>query len=168
MSIFTSDDPAQQLDWLIQSGLIRLEITNGIPTWEMSPAATHQKRLREIARSLTPHDASMCACYDLQDTYIRFRDGSIKRPDLSIFCEEPPDTTASLNIVPDAVIEIVSEGSEYKDLQLNPPFYLAQGVSDVVVLEPEQGKVTHFRIAFRQVYQSPVTLDLLCGCHVTV
>src|SRR5689334_15038457 len=110
MSIFTSDDPARQLDWLIQSGLIRLEITNGIPTWEMSPAATHQKRLREIARSLTPDDASRCACYDLQDTYIRFRDGSIKRPDLSIFCEEPPDTTESLKVVPNAVIEIVSEG----------------------------------------------------------
>ncbi len=34
------------------------------------------------------------------------------------------------------MIEVVSKGYEAKDLEIGPPFYLAQGVKDVIVFDP--------------------------------
>ena len=58
-----------------------------------------------------------------------------ERPDLVIFCIEPPDIDESWEQVPEAVIEIVSLGYEEKDLSINPPWYLAMGVKDVLVAD---------------------------------
>src|SRR5688572_793249 len=113
----------QQLERLIENGLIKLEITGGIPTWEASPASRHQKAARRIEDSIQPLPGASCGCYTLQDTYIALPDGSLKRPDISIFCEEPPDVDTALELVPVAVIEIISPDAESarKDLELNPP-----------------------------------------------
>ncbi len=43
------------------------------------------------------------------------------------------------------MIEIVSLDYEEKDLSINPPWYLSQGVRDVLVVEPRERKVHHFR-----------------------
>ena len=57
----------------------------------------------------------------------RFADGSLKRPDISILCREPDESEQdnTITLIPEAVIEIISEGYEAKDLEISPNFYLA-------------------------------------------
>jgi len=71
-------------------------------------------------------------------------------------------------VIPRAVIEVVSPGSEIKDLELSPPFFLLHGVLDVVVYDPRTAGVSHFWTEGRRHLTSPVTIDLRCGCSVTV
>jgi Uma2 family endonuclease len=66
------------------------------------------------------------------------------------------------------VIEVVSPGSEVKDMELSPPFYLLHGVKDVVVFDPRTGSVAHFRRDGRKHLTSPLDIELECGCSVTV
>jgi Uma2 family endonuclease len=71
-------------------------------------------------------------------------------------------------LLPEAVIEIISEGYEAKDLELNPTFYLSQNVKDVVVLDPRTGFILHARKDGRKRFTSPTGFKLECGCEVTV
>jgi Uma2 family endonuclease len=101
------------------------------------------------------------------DVYISFPDGSLKRPDISIFCREPDEDDEAITLVPEAVIEIISKGYEAKDLEIGPQFYLAQGVKDVVVFNPYTLLVLHIRRDRVNRMTSPVTIDLECGCRCT-
>ena len=94
----------------------------------------------------------------------------VKQPDVSIFCEAPgpPDHKGAVAVVPQAVVEIVSEGSEIKDFDIGPVFYLSQGVKDVMILDPDSGTVIHHRVKSVQELKSPVTIELECGCVCTV
>lgn len=150
---------------------VRLEIINGLPTWEMLPNLTHQEaidRIRDSIRHLPMLDQRHCQCLHYADLHIKFPDGSDKRPDISIFCQRPAETESAVTAVPAAVIEIISRGYEKKDLDLGPPFYLAQGVKDIVVFDPYSQQVIHFDADGQREYQSPTTLALKCGCEVTV
>ncbi|MGQ9547589.1 MAG: Uma2 family endonuclease [Roseiflexus sp.] len=153
---------------------VRLEYVRGHTHWEASPSSRHQKMLRRIERSVRPSfdGESSCACFTLVDVLIRFPDpdGSYKRPDLSIFCTEPPDSDEALDVLPVAVVEILSPGYEDKDLGPDgAPFYLAHGVVDVVVADPRTGVVFHFQRDRSPVtLQAPVTLVLTCGCSLDV
>ena len=53
-----------------------------------------------------------------------------------VLCREPDEEDDAVTLIPEAVIEVVSRGSEMKDLELNPPFYLSRGIKDVVVANP--------------------------------
>jgi len=163
-----SRDP--DLDQLINNGAIRLEITGGIPTWEAFPGLRHQETIDLIRASISPTADSTtgCSCAHYSDVLIRFKDGSLKLPDIAVFCARPPREDEALTTVPSAVIEVVSPGYEYKDLSLNPQFYLAQDVDDVVIVDPRSGVVTHYRTTHVAVHQAPVTVTLLCGCQCVV
>lgn len=102
------------------------------------------------------------------DVYVSFPDGSLKRPDIALFCRRPDEEDTPIRLVPEAVIEVVSKGYEAKDLEIGPSFYLAQGVRDVVVFDPHTLLVLHLRRdgATRQV--SPFEIDFLCGCRCIV
>jgi Uma2 family endonuclease len=158
------------LDEMIRAGAIRLEITNGIPTWEAFPNVRHQRIVDRIRATIKPsgEPASACECVHLPDIYVRFPDGSLKRPDIAIFCRDVPDQEEALAIVPEAVIEIVSRGYEYKDVVLNPPFYLGQGVRDVVIYDPSSQRVAHYTRAGVANHFAPVALALSCGCECTI
>ncbi len=153
---------------------VRLEYVRGRTRWEASPSSRHQKALQRIERSVRPSqgDATGCACFTLSDVIICFPDPerSIKRPDLAIFCEEPPDSDETLDMVPVAVVEILSPGYEDKDLGPDgAPFYLEHGVLDVVVVDPRDGAILHFRPGHPPVtLQAPATLSLTCGCTLDV
>lgn len=154
---------------------VRLEYVRGRMKVEASPAARHQKTAKRIERSIVPipGSASGCNCFYLSDVLIRFPDldGSLKRPDIAIFCEEPADTDQALeDVLPVAVIEIMSLGYEDKDIgQDGAPFYLGCGVPDVIVVDPRSKIVRYYQQDQPiQTAQSPVTLDLQCGCRVTV
>ena len=68
------------------------------------------------------------------------------------------------------MIEIISEGYEEKDLgEDGAPFYVSQGVQDVLVLDPRSGEVHHFRPGQpKVVLMSPIEVILQCGCRCSV
>jgi len=150
---------------------IRIEIIGGLPVWEALPNLTHQKMIDRIRGSFVngrAHREEKCHCLHYADLHIKFPDGSDKRPDISIFCEEPTETESAVTAVPEAVIEIISLGYEKKDLELGPPFYLGQGVKDVIAVNPYTGEVRHFDAEGDHKYQTPTALTLKCGCQITV
>lgn len=146
---------------------IRLEIVAGQPIWEAAPLYRHQKAVDRIRASIRPDTESGCACVHVADVYVSFADGSLKRPDIAVFGREPDEQDEPVRMVPEAVIEVVSKGYEYKDLELGPPFYLAQGVKDVIVFNPQTLLVLHVRRDRVERMVSPVTIALECGCSVT-
>jgi Uma2 family endonuclease len=158
------------LEQLVRDDSVRLEITGGVPTWEAFPGSRHQRIIDHIRASIQPlsteEDGS--SCDHLSDILIRFKDDSFKRPDIAIFCTPPPDQDEALTVIPQAIIEIISPGYEYKDIALNPQFYLAQDVLDVVIVDPRSAVVNHFRTTGVATHHAPVTIDFHCGCRCTV
>ena len=152
---------------------VRLEYVRGRLKVEASPASRHQKTSRRIERTIAPIPGAGdgCACFAIADTLIRFSDldGSLKRPDIAIFCEEPPDSDEALDVLPQAVIEILSVGYEEKDLgEDGAPFYLAFGI-EVLVVDPRKHVAHHYRPGEPLARLAlPVTIDLVCGCCVAL
>lgn len=149
---------------------VRLEIVNGLAIWEAQPVYRHQRHVERIARGIEPVDGTQgCGCVHALAVYIEFPNG-LKRPDISILGREPAESEQDrpLRLIPEAVIEVVSPGFEAKDLEVGPPFYLSQGVKDVIVFDPATLLVLHVRQAHASRQIAPVSIDLLCGCRVQV
>ena len=150
---------------------IRLEMVAGLPIWEPHPVYKHQKavdRIRSSITSVASEAPSVCECIHAADVYVSFPDGSLKRPDISVFCREPDEQEEAVTLVPEAVIEVISKGYEAKDLEIGPQFYLSQGIKDVVVFNPYTLVVLHVRRDGVERYISPVEVRLECGCACTV
>jgi Uma2 family endonuclease len=153
---------------------VRLEMVGGLPIWEPYPVYKHQKavdRIRATIEKVTVSSESneaACECIHASDVYISFPDGSLKRPDISLFSREPEDEEEAIKLVPEAVIEVISKGYEAKDLEIGPQFYLSQGVKDVVVFNPYTLAVLHIRRDEVARHVSPVGLTFSCGCRCTV
>lgn len=164
-------NPEELLEHLMQADEfgVKLEVVQDQFTWEFFPSPLHQGVIRDIDRSVRTEKGNDggCGCYTLSDAYVKFADGSVKRPDLMIFCTKPPLTREALTVIPEAVVEVLSPGTERKDLDIGPPFYLSQGVKDVLVVNPETGVVHHFRRDRVARYTSPVAIQLEVGCEVT-
>ncbi len=47
------------LDQLVYAGAVKLEITGGIPTWEVSPSSRHQRMVFRIQTSIEPIPGSV-------------------------------------------------------------------------------------------------------------
>ncbi|WP_395093974.1 Uma2 family endonuclease [Armatimonas sp.] len=161
---------AQQVEEL--SG-VKLERAGGMTTWEAFPSYKHQDRIYKIQQAIRRRADAIydCACSHVSDAYVKFPDGSIKRPDIAIFCREPDEDEqdGAVTLLPEAIIEIISKHYEDKDLKVGVPFYLSQGIADVVTLDMATGTVTHFRPGQpEQVHASPVTLAFACGCEATI
>ncbi len=149
---------------------VRLEIAGNLPIWEASPLYKHQKEVDRIRDSIKKPEGNSCDCIDAADVYVQFPDGSLKRPDISIFCREPSEDEQeeAIKQVPEAVIEVISKKYEAKDLEISPPIYLANGVKDVVVFNPYTNEVVHFRRGEKREIMSPVEIEFECGCRCTV
>lgn len=147
---------------------IRLEVVGGLAIWEAQPAYRHQRAVDRVRASIRPDPSARCACVHVADVYVAFRDGSLKRPDISIFCREPSELDEAVTLIPEAVIEVVSKGYEAKDLELGPRFYLSQGVKDVIVFDPATLLVLHVRADGVRRDVSPRAIALECGCSVVV
>ncbi len=152
---------------------IRLELVGGLPIWEPYPLYKHQKAIDRIRATIKPSRGARgtegaCRCVHTSDVYVAFRDGSLKRPDVAIFCREPDEEDEAIRLIPEAVIEVVSKGYEAKDLELGPRFYLSQGVKDVVVFDPNTLLVLHARRDGSRRLISPVDLRFECGCRCRV
>ena len=148
---------------------VRLEIIGGLPVWEALPNLRHQETIDRVRRTFRRSESDDgCDCLHYADLHIKFPDGSDKRPDISVFCQRPGETDSAVTGVPEAVIEVLSKGYEKKDLELGPPFYLGQGVKDVIVYDPYSKVTRHFSAGGRHDYHEAVTLTLQCGCQVTL
>jgi Uma2 family endonuclease len=147
---------------------IRLELVRGLPLWEAAPALRHQRAVDRIRGGIRPGLKTTCGCVHVADVYVQFPDGSLKRPDISIFCREPDELDDAIRLVPEAVIEVISKGFEAKDLEIGPGFYLSQGVKDVVVFDPTSLLVLHVTSKVTTRAVSPQTIELACGCSVAV
>jgi Uma2 family endonuclease len=158
----------EQLLEMADDAGVKLEITAGIPTWEAFPGPRHQKAVLRALRSIEVSPGHDCGCFQLPDVYIKFPDGSLKRPDIAIFCEEPPDTDEALEKIPQAVVEVLSKNYEKKDTEIGAPFYLEHGVKDVVLFDPASQEVTHRRLDATRLHKSPATVELECGCQITI
>lgn len=157
--------------WVEENAGIKVEMVGGIPVWEAFPAFQHQARIFQIQSSIRPavQGDVPCECHHASDVYIRFPDDSLKRPDIAIFCREPQEKKTAITMLPEAVVEVISPNYEGKDLQVGVPFYIRMGIKDILVLDPETNKVSHFRPSKSVVeHQSPVTLTLECGCQITI
>lgn len=165
--------PTDLLERANEAG-IRLEIVRGVPMWEAQPVVRHQRSIDRIRRSLVAPkvsplaDDTPCSCIDIADIYVKFPDGSFKRPDVSIFCREPEELDEAVTQIPAAVIEVISKGYEAKDLDIGPNFYLMHGVRDVIVFDPHTLIVHHYRKDGFERLTSPVKIKLACGCTATV
>ena len=148
---------------------VKIQLTAGVPTWEAMPGGRHQRISRTAADSARRNVDSEgdCGCHSILDVYLRFDDGSFRSPDVAIYCEEPPDVDGALDILPMAVVEIVNKDYELKD-QLGLPFYLAQGIADVVLYDPRTREVVHATPHSQTVHAAPVELAFACGCAVTI
>lgn len=167
----TTEDIGAYFDRLLREGRVKLEMTGGTRTWRLMPGPRHQKTIDRIRATImpVPDTDTGCNCYHLSDVQLKFPDGSFKRPDIAIFCVEPPDLDESWAQVPEAVIEIVSPEYEEKDLSINPPWYLSQGVRDVVVVDPRSGRIVHVAAGqSSRTLMSPVLIMLQCGCQVQI
>jgi len=149
---------------------IKLEVAGNLRIWEASPVIKHQLEIDRIRDSIkkTEKDGVTCQCIDIADIYVQFADGSLKRPDVSIFCELPKEMEEATISVPEAVIEVISKKYEAKDLEISPPIYLANGVKDIVVFNPYTNEVVHFRPDETRKFTSPVEIEFECGCCCTV
>lgn len=148
---------------------VRLEEVNGLAIWEAQPLYKHQKAVERIAQSIRSANLGDCQCVHAMDVYIQFPNG-LKRPDISIFCREPSEEEQenALTLIPEAVIEVVSKGYEAKDLEIGPPFYLSQGVKDVIVYDPSTLLVLHVRQGRAERAVAPLEIALQCGCQVAI
>ncbi len=149
---------------------VRLEIAGNLPIWEASPLYKHQKAVDRIRDSIIKIETNSCDYIDVADVYIQFPDGSLKRPDVSIFCREPSEDEQeeAIRQVPEAVIEVISKKYEAKDLEISPPIYLINGVKDVVVFNPYTMEIVHFRKDETRKLTSPASIEFECGCSCTV
>lgn len=147
---------------------IKLEIMGNLPIWEASPVYKHQKAVDRIRASFQKAEQTVCECVHVADVYVQFPDGSLKRPDISVFCREPQEQEEAIKSIPEAVIEVISKKYEMKDLELAPAFYRARGVKDLVVFNPYTMEVLHFRDGEKRNFTSPVEIEFACGCRCTV
>src|SRR5579862_799331 len=145
--------------------MIRIEMVDGMPVWEAMPGPKHQRLVVAIANSVTrtSGQGGDCGCHTLTDINVSFPDGSFKRPDVAIFCTAPDEEAPRVEILPDAVVEVLSKGYEAKDLQVGLPFYLAQGVKDVVIYDPWTLVVLHARREGTKRLVAPTTIQCECG-----
>ncbi len=149
---------------------IKLEIDDGKGVWEAFPSLRHQKETDRIRRSIgkNPNYDGPCDCVHYADVYVKLSENNFKRPDISIFCREPDELDRSITLIPEAVIEIVSPGSEEKDLHEKPLQYLAHGVGDVVVFNPYSLTGWHIREDNTRKFHSPEKIFFMCGCQCEI
>ena len=97
-----------EMERLADDSGIKQGLVSGIPIWEAFPVFQHQEKTLDIQISLRENArrSDSCACISVADPTIRFPDGSIKRPDISVFCSRPVERKTVCTQIPEAVIEI--------------------------------------------------------------
>ena len=148
---------------------VRLEMIADQTFWEFRPNFQHQDRIGKIYKSVRPdHESnSGSECVSALDVGIRFPDDSLRRPDLAIF-SNIPEQVDLITLIPEAVVDVLSQRSRHKDLVVSPPFYLEMGVKDVLVYDPFTDDIHHFRRDGDLRFKPGQTVKLECGCLLDI
>lgn len=162
------EDRLWDLFCLGDEGGIRLEMVEGMPIWEASPGVRHQAIILQAAAALMHEHKQTdgCGCHPHFDIYVRFPDGSYKRPDLAIYCEQIELVEKATWVVPDAVVEVISRGYAKKDVDIGAPFYLKHGVKDVVLVNPPANSARHLTQSESTEHKFPGKVKLSIGCLI--
>jgi Uma2 family endonuclease len=147
---------------------IRVERVGGLTVWEAQPVFLHQTSVYRIQTSIRQGVQGACGCVHVADCTLAFPDGSLKRPDISVFCRVPDEEESAVTLLPEAVIEVISKDYEAKDYDVGVPFYLSAGIKDVITFDPRSGDVRHYRPDGMKRYTSPREISMACGCICTV
>lgn len=99
-----------------------------------------------------------CGCAHVASVYIQFPDGSLRRPDIALFCREPEEVDEAIPQIP----QVRPRTSRSAQGSTSP-----RGYKDVVVFDPYTPLVLHLRKDRVERHISPVTLRLE-GCELTV
>src|SRR5437879_12136175 len=114
----TSPVTFEELVEMADKAGVKLEITGGIPTWEAFPGSRHQKAVLRALMSIEGSAERECRCFQLPDVYIKFPDGSLKRPDIAVFREEPLDQDEELEKIPEVVLEVIIKDYEKQEAEI--------------------------------------------------
>lgn len=160
----------QEIQRLAYQG-VRLEITGGRTTWEALSDVIHNGVVDDIRQSLTRHNPPMaaCGCHHIADTYIEFAPNLLRRPDVAVFCEKPPRPDGAITtLIPQAVVEVLSQGYEQKDRDA-VSLYLGAGVLDVLLVDPRKRTVECHRLGEApRTLELPATITLQMGCTLPI
>ena len=147
---------------------VRLEMVGGTPVWEAFPGIKHHNVVRRLVKSIDRNQDlhEGCGCFPYTDIYVKFSDGSYKRPDLSLFCSDIEEVDGATDRIPEAVVEVLSRGYEAKDLDIGVPFYLKNGVREVLIMDPRAATAHLYTCdgVKKLPYSGRVKLD--CGCVI--
>lgn len=149
----------------------RLECVNGLAIVEPIAGPPHQTSVQRILDSIHCRlgEASACDCVSVVDARMRFPDDSHKHSDIAIFRGMGDAKETEITFCPQVVIEVLQADFAAKDIVIGVPFYQRVGIPDIIVFDPETNIVRHWRNGGNEKsYPSPVKLDLLCGCTITV
>nr|VFJ56653.1 MAG: MoeA N-terminal region (domain I and II) [Candidatus Kentron sp. DK] len=75
-------------------------------------------------------------------------------------------TGQAIRIMTGAVLPAGADAVLMQEIEIGPPFYLSQGVKDVVVFDPSTLLVLHSQQVGAERHHSPLDIRLQCGCRV--
>lgn len=149
-SIDTKFNYAQYLEWNDDE---RWEIIDGIP-YNMSPAPNrrHQKITGNLFNKIFGYlQGKNCEIYiapfdvRLSESYEdEHRIETVVQPDLSIFCDTSKLDEKGAKGAPDWVVEVLSPGTAYKDLNTKLLLYQQYQVKEYWIIDPEASHVNVF------------------------
>lgn len=151
-SINTKFNYGQYLDW--DDGK-RWELIDGIP-YDMSPAPNrkHQKIIGNLFIQISNYfKGKPCEIY-IAPFDIRLSESyedehvieTVVQPDLSIFCDKSKLDEKGAKGAPDWVIEVLSPGTAYKDLNIKLLLYQQYQVKEYWIVDPETSNIHVFQL----------------------
>jgi Uma2 family endonuclease len=142
----------------------RYELVDGVVIMSPRPTRAHQLVLRLIMRQLEAFldelspESSQFDYYP--DVDIRFGPRCVYAPDLCCYLPgRAPPLTATLDIAPDLIIEILSPGNKTHDLIRKRADYGRFGVREYWIIDPADGGVRSFRLRDAELIEFPVAGD---------
>ncbi len=120
------------------------ELWNGVPVaMTPSPFGRHSKVLVNIVSALkVAIDAAQCDATVLVELDWILAKDTVLRPDALVVCgKEPP---GHLERTPAIVVEVLSESTRDRDLDLKKSMYAREGVPHYLTLDPDTSEITAF------------------------
>ena len=155
----------------------RYELIDGIAYLMSAPTYKHQGILGELYRQLANFlKGKSCKVYlspcDVCLTGLGDEDDTVVQPDIIVVCDESKLDNRICNGAPDMTIEILSPSTAKRDLFLKLEKYLAAGVREYWIVDPDAETVNvHLLENGRYVISSfgrndTIPVSVLVGCNI--
>jgi Uma2 family endonuclease len=142
----------------------RYELIDGVVVMSPSPLPRHSAIALRIAQQLLGHADRTGSVVVYHEIDVRFGDRKVFRPDISVYrAERLPDQVERLELPPDLVVEVLSEGTKALDLITKLEEYDRGGVKEYWVADPATGTLRCWRRQGMQLVEDAVTGDELAS-----